>query len=151
MIELWYSIELVNGVCNCNWWNVDWFVVLWNVMNCDEKYGEMWWELKYVVVENGERMTHENVWMCDRESWAGRIATRLCEMARLSRADSLVGGHLIVKWYEKWNEKKCEVESSIPNLMWFDIGWWLEKMIWLRIIDWEFLWLKFAFVELWMC
>ena len=46
------------------------------------------------------------------------MATRVCEMARLSRADSLVGGHLNIN--ENLNEKEskceeCEVESSESN------------------------------------
>ena len=61
-----------------------------------------------IVFMKGERMTQG---MCDvwkRESWAGRIATRVCEMARLSRADSLVGGHLDINENVKEKERNCE-------------------------------------------
>ena len=100
-------------------WDIDWFVVLrivivmmkrdcelwyWNELwDCDEM--RMWilrWNVKCVEKWNGDLkcVCEWKGWLlgivglCDRESWAGRIATRMWEMARLSQADSLVGGHL---------------------------------------------------------
>ena len=88
-----------------------------------------------------KRMTLELRYVCDRESWAGWIATRTCEITRLSRADSLVGGHLIVNceivklWDEvKVNVRKYKIESSILILMKIDVVWrwvWIEMLIWL--------------------
>ena len=108
------------------WWVVNWMLVIRNVKCCD-------WEW--------ERMTRENV----ISVWSGKLSRAdsypLCEMARLSRADSLVGGHLIVKWYEKWNEKKWEemwgnVRLSHPFLIWNDLILVddLVENCWLRIV-----------------
>ena len=69
--------------------------------------------------------------VCERESWAGRIATRVCEMARLSRADSLVGGHLNVKLCE---EMKENVRLSHPFLIWWELIW-IEN--WFKVWDVE--------------
>ena len=128
-------------------------------MNFDEKYGEMWWVENWDSGKWNElHCCNENcalicdcewngwllgiVGLCDRESWAGRIATRMWGMARLSRADSLVGGHLIEKWEmiweKKWNEMWGNVRLSHPNLFWmklmcFEIDWWIVKLAWYEL------------------
>ena len=100
----------------------------------------------------------------DRENWAGRIATHICEMVRLSRTDSLVGGHLIVKWYER-NGKKCEEMWGWVIRSRFDEDWYGLNFIEfeLNLVDglcWWFGWelfglrialLKIILVELEMC
>ena len=142
MVELCFGCKMncdenLIVIENVMWWVVNWVnvmrCVVRCVLNCDEKCEVLWL-----------RMGKDDSWeckMCDRESWTGRIATRMCEMARLSRVDSLVGGHLIVKWYEKWNEKKHEemwgqVRLSHPfpicwELIWIECDW-----NWIVLIDW---------------
>ena len=129
-------------------------------MNC-EYWDEMW---NMLSNENGDLkcVCEWKGWLlgivglCDRESWAGWIATRIWGMARLSRADSLVGGHLYwemwndmrkeMKWYEKRNEMWENVRLSHPILIWNDCcDWnWLMTCVndWVvNYFDWEILWL----------
>ena len=135
-------------------------VGLWNVyfgwnencdieMNCEivmrwecEYWDEMWNVLRN---ENGDlKCVYEwkgwllgIVGLCDRESWAGRIATHVCEMVRLSRADSLVGGHLIEKCEMRTDMRK-EMKWIKCEEMW---GWviriWIDEfvviLIWLMV------------------
>ena len=150
---------------------MDWIVVLWDVMNCDEKYGEMWWVENWDSGKWNElHCCNENCalicdcewngWLlgilglCDRESWAGRIATHMWGMARLSRADSLIGGHLYweMKWYEKRKEKKWEKKRNDMRKemkceeMW---GWVIRS--WYEMIDViEIDWWLVTMIELWI-
>ena len=128
-------------------------------MNCDEKYGEMWWVENWDSGKWNElHCCNENCalicdcewngWLlgilglCDRESWAGRIATRMWGMARLSRADSLVGGHLIEK-YEMRNDMRKEMKWIKCEEMW---GWviriWIDEFVVILI------WLMFCKINL---
>ena len=133
-----------------------WFVLRWIV--------KLWWEVFVNYVEKWELlwlwMEKDDSWgkgyVCDRESWAGRIATRKCEMVRLSRVNSLIGGHLYwemwndmrkeMKWYDKRNEMWGNVRLSHPILIWNDCcDWnWLMACIndWIvNYFDWEIVWL----------
>ena len=134
-MKCWLSYENVNWMrwvvircvrkcgsvieCNCDWdyiWDCDW--------NCD---CECDWACD-CDCEWG-RMTQGMCVVWERESWAGRIATRVWEMARLSRTDSLVGGHLNIN--ENLNEKENKCEE-----MW---GWVIRiKLMWI-VVDWAWL------------
>ena len=144
-------------------WECGYWDEMWNVLRNENG------DLKCVCEWKGWLLGI--VGLCDRESWVGRIATRKCEMARLSRADSLVGGHLYweMKWYEnrkemlwekKWNVRKCEVESSkfeLMNLLWFWFGWWFVRLIWLWIawivnhFDWFWIGIQIRWFVLIVC
>ena len=111
------------------WWVDVLWDVLWIVMRNVKCYDWEW-----------ERMTRENV----ISVWSGKLSRAdsypLCEMARLSRVDSLVGGHLIVKWSEKWNEKKCEekwgnVRLSHPIHVCWELIWIEYDWDWIVLID----------------
>ena len=96
------------------------------------------------------RMTRENV----ISVWSGKLSRAdsypLCEMARLSRADSLVGGHLIMKWNEKWKEKKCEEKWGWLIHSWFVEKWYGLVVIEIELFDWLVVlmnWMRIDWIE----
>ena len=141
--EWWYWVELWN-------WDIIRNVNLWGVENCNNGKWCEW----HCCNKNCALICdcEWNGWLlgilglCDRESWAGRIATRMWGMVRLSRTDSLVGGHLIEKWEMIWEKKRNEmwgkVRLSHPNLFWWN---WCV----LKLIDGLCDWLDYELCGLW--
>ena len=117
------------------WFVLRWIVKLWweIFINCVEK-----WELLWLWMEKDD--SWGKGYVCDRESWAGRIATRKYEMTRLSRMDSLVGGHL---YWEMWNDMRKEMKCEE---MWgWVIRYWYEIIIVIEIDCW-----LVSMIELWI-
>ena len=52
------------------WWDIDWVVVLRNVVNCDKKCFELWWKVLWIVMWNVKPCDWEwkkdDSWECDK-------------------------------------------------------------------------------------